>query len=114
MDSQIPKCTKIAVRAEFADGSSVDLEAPGPDDVTVEVRYPEPRYDLGDPVVLRSRQPPPTITLRFTANWEHGYTEKHNVPLSSIADDPAEWRARMEASLATIAARLDEMPPRRA
>ncbi|HEX4018197.1 MAG TPA: hypothetical protein VHX15_15790 [Frankiaceae bacterium] len=83
MDEQPKKVAKIAIRVEWADGQSADLEAIEPVNATYEAKYPDPERDLRDPARLVSRQPPPTITFRFTASGDHGYTERLNAPGSS-------------------------------
>lgn len=109
---QRPKVAKITVMVELADGGRVEVEAPEPHDVTVDVHHPEVDYDLSDPNRLIAYLPPATVTLRFTADQHRGYREVHRTrrEVEDIAEreaGSAETQAAIAAALATIAARLD-------
>jgi len=112
----LPKVAKIFIRLELADGSHVELEAPEPNDVAVDVHHPKADYNLADPARLIAYLPPATITLRFTANQYRGYSEQYRTrreveDIAARQAESAETQAAIAASLATIAARLDGMAP---
>jgi hypothetical protein len=77
MDELPAKIAKITIHVDYMDGSAIEAQAVEPHDMAVDVAYPEPECDLSNSVSLVSRQPPPTITVSFTASREHGWQERH-------------------------------------
>jgi hypothetical protein len=77
MDELPVKIAKITIHVDYMDGSAIEAQAVEPRDMAVDIAYPEPEYDFSNPAALVSLQPPPTITVRFTVNREHGWQERH-------------------------------------
>jgi hypothetical protein len=77
MDEQPVKIAKITIHVDYMDGSAIEAQAVEPHNMAVDVAYPEREVDITNTVVLTSRQPPPTITVSFTANRDHGWQERH-------------------------------------
>jgi hypothetical protein len=77
MDELPAKIAKITIHVDYMDGTAVEMQAVEPHDMAVDIAYPEPEYDFSNPAALVSLQPPPTITVRFTVNREHGWQERH-------------------------------------
>lgn len=114
MDEQPVKVAKITIHVDYMDGSAVEMRADEPHDVAVDFDYPLPWIDMTNAAKLTSRQPPPKITVAFTPNRDHGWQERHisRAEMEAKADEPAEWRARIEVSLGSISRRLDSIAPR--
>lgn len=77
MDELPVKIAKITIRVDYMDGSAIEAQAVEPHDTAVDIDYPEPEYDFRNETRLVSLQPPPTITVRFTADRKHGWQERH-------------------------------------
>ena len=113
---QRPKVAKITVMVELADGGRIEVEAPEPHEVTVDVHHPEADYDLSDPNRLIAYLPPATVTLQFTADRHRGYNEVHRTrheveDIAAREAGSAETQAAITAALTAIATRLDGIAP---
>lgn len=69
-----PKCARITVRAESADGTTMVLEAAEPDSVTHEDDQPLPNIVFRRGGAGWDRFSPPVFTLRITPSEDHPLT----------------------------------------